>query len=102
MIVTTVFVFVKEEHVQDFINASIDNHKGSVDELGNLRFDVLQSKNDKTRFLLYEAYSSEETAAAHKQTDHYLKWKETVETWMAKPREGIPHNIVTPLGLEDW
>jgi autoinducer 2-degrading protein len=28
--------------------------------------------------LLYEAYDSLEGAAAHKQTPHYLKWKETV------------------------
>jgi quinol monooxygenase YgiN len=46
--------------------------------------------------ILYEAYDSLEAAAAHKQTPHYLKWKETVAPWMAKPREGIPYRALAP------
>ena len=56
MIVTCVHVFVKPEHVEDFIAASKQNHENSVQEPGNRRFDVLQSTEDPTRFLLYEAY----------------------------------------------
>ena len=55
MIVTTVIVFVKPEHIQDFIEASIVNHLGSLKEPGNMRFDVLQSRDDPSRFMLYEA-----------------------------------------------
>lgn len=96
MLVTTVFVHVKQENIQDFIAATIENHKGSVQEPGNLRFDVLQSKEDPTRFLLYEAYESSEAAAAHKKTPHYLKWRETVAPWMAEPRKGIPYKSLAP------
>lgn len=96
MVVTTVFVHVKEENIQEFIAASIENHKGSVQEPGNLRFDVLQSKEDPTRFLLYEAYESSEAAAEHKKTAHYLKWRETVAPWMAEPRQGIPYESLAP------
>lgn len=96
MIVTCVHVCVKPEHVRDFIEASKLNHAGSIAEPGNLRFDVLQSKEDPTRFLLYEAYESDEAAAEHKKTAHYLTWRNAVEPWMAKPREGIPYNGIAP------
>ena len=96
MIVTAVMVHVKEAHVEDFITATVENHEASVKEPGNMRFDVLQCMDDPTRFMLYEAYESEEEARAHKETAHYLKWKETVGDWMAGPRRGIPHRVIAP------
>lgn len=96
MIVTCVHVYVKPEHVQQFIEASRVNHQHSVTEPTNVRFDVLQSRDDPTRFLLYEAYESEEGAQAHKQTTHYLTWRKTVEPWMAQPRQGIPYRFIAP------
>ena len=69
MTVTCVYVRVKEEHIDDFIEATTRNHLGSVREPGNLRFDVIQSVENPGAFLLYEAYESAEAAAAHKDTD---------------------------------
>lgn len=89
MHVTLVHVHVKPEKVQEFIAATRENHLASVKEEGNRRFDVLQSVDDPTRFILYEAYRDEEAAAAHKNTPHYLKWRETVADWMAEPRQGV-------------
>ncbi len=89
MIVTCVYVHVKREHVDDFIEATTRNQEGSVREPENLRFDVLQAADDSARFLLYEAYASEEAAARHKQTDHYLTWRDRVADWMAEPRKGV-------------
>lgn len=102
MIVTTVLIQVKPEHLEAFIAATIENHRQSVQEPGNLRFDVLQHRSDPTRFLLYEAYESEEAAAAHKNTAHYLKWRDIVTDWMAIPREGIPYQVVAPLEKKEW
>lgn len=102
MIVTTVTVYVKSGFVDQFIEVTLTNHNESVKEHGNLRFDILQSTEDPSRFLLYEAYESEEASKAHKQTSHYLKWRETVADWMAKPREGIPHYVVAPKRREEW
>lgn len=102
MIVTCVTVHVKEGHIDDFIQASVENHNGSIKEPANMRFDVLQCTTDPAGFLLYEAYESEEAAAAHKKTEHYLKWKETVADWMAKPREGIPHRVICPKERSRW
>jgi len=96
MIVTTVIVYVKLENVNDFIEASSKNHEASIKEPGNMRFDVLQCATEPARFLLYEAYESEEAAAAHKKTEHYLKWRETVAGWMVKPRQGISYKAICP------
>jgi autoinducer 2-degrading protein len=97
MHVTLVHVHVKPEHVDDFIRASQANHEASVREPGNRRFDVLQSGDDPTRFVLYEAYITAKDAAAHKQTAHYLTWRDTVMDWMAEPRRGIPYNGLLPV-----
>jgi len=102
MIVTCITVYVKEGRIDGFIKATAENHSESIKEPGNLRFDVLQSNNDPARFFLYEAYESEEAAANHKKTPHYLKWKETVAGWMAKPREGVLHKVLCPKDLKDW
>jgi autoinducer 2-degrading protein len=96
MLVTCVHVWVKQGNIQDFIEASRKNHEGSIQEPGNLRFDILQSSEDPCRFLLYEAYDSEEAAAAHKNTEHYLAWRKTVAEWMEKPREGVPYRMLCP------
>jgi autoinducer 2-degrading protein len=102
MHLTIVHVHVKQEHVADFIAATKANHEGSTKEEGNLRFDVLQSERDPSRFVLYEVYASTETAAAHKNTPHYLEWRETVAAWMASPREGKPYRVVAPRDPSRW
>lgn len=97
MQVTIVHVHVRAEHVEEFIEACRRNHQQSIQEPGNLRFDVLQLAEDPTRFVLYEAYESSDDAAAHKQTSHYLEWRETVADWMAEPRQGISYNGLYPV-----
>lgn len=96
MVVTCVHVSVKPEHVEDFINATKLNHENSIQEPENTRFDILQDPQDPTKFILYEAYASEAGAAAHKQTQHYLTWRDTVAPWMAEPRKGVPYTVVAP------
>ncbi len=96
MHVTLVYVHVKPEHVAAFISATRKNHEGALTEPGCLRFDVLQSPDDPTRFLLYEAYRDAAGAAAHKQTAHYLEWRDTVQSWMAEPRKGVNYNGLLP------
>ena len=96
MIVTLVYVQVKSENVKDFIEATRENHQNSVKENGNIRFDILQDANDPAKFILYEAYTTEQAVAAHKETAHYLKWRDKVAPWMAKPREGIKHKLLFP------
>lgn len=96
MHVTLVHVQVKPGHVADFIEATRLNHEASARESGNRRFDVLQSPDDPACFVLYEAYASAEDAAAHKQTAHYLVWRDAVADWMAAPRQGVPYRGLFP------
>ncbi|MEJ5361156.1 MAG: antibiotic biosynthesis monooxygenase [Spirochaetota bacterium] len=102
MIVTIVHVNVKPEHIEDFIKATQENHQNSIKEPGNLRFDVLQNKDDPAKFILYEAYISPEASAEHKNTPHYIKWKDTVASWMAEPRVGIPYTVIAPTNEALW
>lgn len=96
MIVTLVHVEVKSEFISLFIDATRQNHECSIKEPGNFRFDILQDSQNPAKFILYEAYESEDAVAAHKQTDHYATWREVVGPWMAKPREGIRHQMLFP------
>lgn len=96
MFITIVHIEVHPAHLDSFIQASTENHLESVKEPGNLRFDLLRSEDNPSRFVLYEAYESQVAAAAHKETAHYLKWRETVAPWMAKPREGIRYTGLQP------
>lgn len=96
MHVTIVHVHVTDGFIDEFIEATRLNHEASVREPGNLRFDVLQSPTDPSCFILYECYRNAGDAAAHKQTPHYLTWRETVADWMAEPRQGISYQGLFP------
>jgi autoinducer 2-degrading protein len=96
MYITIVHIKVLPDYIDLFIKASTENHLESVKESGNLRFDLLRSDDNPARFVLYEAYENESAAAAHKETAHYLKWRETVAPWMAVPREGVRYTGLQP------
>jgi len=96
MVCTIVHVYVKEDSIEEFRKASIENHKSSIQEEGNCRFDILQDKEDKSYFMLYEVYETEVQAKAHKETEHYLKWRETVAPMMAKDRKGQAVTVHAP------
>ncbi len=92
MYIVSVTVFVKPEQVDSFIQATLDNARNTRKEVGNNRFDVMQAEDDPTRFLLFEVYHSKEDFAKHQQTEHYLRWKETVADAMAEARQGVKHH----------
>ncbi len=90
MLATLVFVDVVPECVEAFMEITKYNHENSRKEPGNVRFDVLRDNNDPAKFVLYEVYVDADAAAAHKNTEHYNKWRETVAPMMATPRRSIP------------
>lgn len=102
MIVTLVHVWVKEPFVEAFVAATMENQKNSVKEPGNLRFDILLDAGNPAKFVFYEAFESEEAVAAHKETAHYHKWRDTVADWMAQPRRGEKHIVVCPIEKSQW
>ena len=91
MYVVSVTVHVKPEHIEPFIQATLDNARHTRHEPGNVRFDVLRAEQEPVCFLLYEAYQTKDDFGKHQQTEHYLRWKQTVTDWMAQPRQGVKH-----------
>ena len=96
MYIVHVHVHVKPEFVDAFKQATVENASNSVQEEGVARFDVVQQTDDPTRFILVEVYKSVEASAAHKETAHYLKWRDTVADMMAEPRQGVKYSNVFP------
>ena len=102
MLVYCVEVSVVKGYEGDFLKATEENYRNTRKEEGNLRFDVLQQQDDPARFFLYEVYTSEEAVKSHKETAHYLKWRETVAPWMAAPRKGTCHTPHFPEEPSKW
>ena len=96
MYTTLVHVYVKKDHIDDFIEATRRNHEESIKEPGNRRFDVLRQEDVTGKFVLYEAYDSKQAAHMHKETKHYMEWRDAVADWMVEPRLGIVHECLFP------
>lgn len=97
MHIVHVFVDVKKNCIDQFKAASLENAKHSRQETGIIRFEVLQQKDDPSRFLLVEIYRSQQDAGAHKETQHYQKWRDAVADMMAQPRRSIKYEMLSPL-----
>ena len=96
MLVVHVHVHVKTEFVEDFKKASLENAKNSVKEPGIARFDLVQSLDDPTWFVLVEVYKTSEAPVAHRETAHYQKWRDSVAPMMAEPRFSVKYNNLFP------
>ncbi len=81
-----VFVHVLPDAIDAFRAAALDNARASLREPGVARFDVIQDREDPTRFVLVEVYRSPQAVAAHKETEHYRTWRDAVAPLMAEPR----------------
>jgi (4S)-4-hydroxy-5-phosphonooxypentane-2,3-dione isomerase len=101
MHIVHVFVHVKANKVSEFIGATIENARNSVHEPGIARFDVIQDAKDATRFVLCEVYKSPEDVLKHKETKHYLAWKDAVADLMEDPRNGVSYKNIFP-GEDGW
>ena len=78
------------------------NARQSALEEGVARFDVLQDQEDGTKFVLVEVYKSADAPAKHKETAHYLEWRDTVADMMAEPRLARKFNNVFPTTTAGW
>ena len=96
MLIVHVHVQVKPEFIEAFRAATAENAEKSAKEAGIARFDVIQQADDPSRFVLVEAYRTVEATAQHKETAHYLKWRDTVAPMMAQPRTSVKYGNVFP------
>ncbi len=85
---------VKPENIDEFIAITKYNHENSRKEPGNIRFDLVQSNDDPTKFNLYEVYVNEAALDSHKKTEHYIKWRDTVAPFMNTPRTSVKTTVL--------
>ncbi len=96
MHIVLVHIHVKPERVDDFMTATRMNASQSVKEAGISRFDVVQQKDDPTKFILIEVYRSVDATADHKETEHYKVWKASVEDMLVEARTRSEYVNVYP------
>jgi len=53
-------------------------------EPGCSKFDVHQERSDPTLFLLVEHYADDAAVEAHRQSAHYLAFREDVKDWVTE------------------
>jgi len=95
-LIVHVDVAVLPDRVEAFLEATRANATASRREAGVLRFDVLEDRADPAHVVLVEVYRDEQAAAAHKETAHYLAWREAVAPMMARPRSSATYRDVVP------
>lgn len=101
MHIVMVHIHVKSDLLEAFKAVTLENASNSVNEPGVARFDMLQQVDDPTKFVLVEAYINSDAAAAHKETEHYLAWRQKALDMMAQPRYGITYQNIFP-GDDSW
>ncbi len=101
LLVVHVDIAVIPEQLEAFLAATEENAAASRDEPGVLRFDVLSDRSDPQHVVLVEIYRDEAAATAHKDTAHYLRWRDTVAPMMARPRQASRYVNTSP-DDEDW
>lgn len=101
MLVVHVHVQVKPECIEAFKAATLANAQASGLEAGIARFDVVQQTDDPSRFVLVEAYRHPSAPAAHKETLHYVTWRDAVAPMMAAPRTSSKFENIFPVD-DQW
>ena len=101
MYIVFVHVKVKPEFVEAFKQATLENARNSVQEPGIARFDIVQEIDDPAKFVLVEVYRNMDAPAKHKETPHYLNWRDAVAEMLPEPRVGVKYQNIFPAD-EDW
>jgi (4S)-4-hydroxy-5-phosphonooxypentane-2,3-dione isomerase len=91
-----VHIHVKPDYIDPFIEATLDNAVNSYEEAGVVRFDFFQQKDDPSHFTLVEIYYTPEDQQKHRESAHYLRWRDKVTDWMASQRYGVQYNNIYP------
>ena len=85
MLVLMVNIKVKPGRRDDFIAAvRADGEGTTTKEEGNLQFSAVQERDDPDRFFLFEVYRDEAALDAHRQTPHFLKYREATADLLAE------------------
>lgn len=87
MLVQLVQIQVKPDRIEDFLDASFRvNFDGTTKEPVNLRFDVLQTPADATRFAIFEVFADKAALDAQRKTPHCARTVALIGDIMCGPR----------------
>lgn len=102
MYIVHVSIKVKNECIEEFKKATIENAKNSINEAGIARFDVLQEQEDPSRFLLEEVYYTTEDQLKHRETEHYKKWRAAIDDLLAQPYTFVKYHGVEKIEKDEF
>lgn len=83
--VAIIHMQAKAECVEQFKKAAAENAACSRQESGVVRFDVLQDQKDPTKFVLNEIYKTPADQLAHRETEHFKRFKAAAGEYLAMP-----------------
>ena len=79
----TAHLRVREDIVERFRDRLLSHARISLDaEPGCHGFNIHQETNDPTLFLLIEIYADQAAFDAHRNSPHYLQFREDVKDWV--------------------
>ena len=92
-----VSVKIKPDKVDQFLEVIEDDSICSVrDELGCVRFDVLQDTSDPLQYYFYEVYVDEAAFQAHTQTPHLARGRAAAAEVVEEQKPTVRTNTVFP------
>ena len=98
MRIVSVQFTLKPEFVEQFIQVSLGDARGSVEnEPGCHRFDVYRGRQDPNVVCFYEVYSDDAAFAKHQTMPHYLAWRDAwKQEWLAAPTAVVHGDSIYP------
>ena len=85
-----VTIEVKPEHVEEFIEATVIEGRGTVGgEQGVFQFHMLTDEDRPNVFCFFEIFRDAAAWETHRETENFKIWRARVEPMFAKPPELI-------------
>jgi autoinducer 2-degrading protein len=102
MLAMWVKVRVKPDERERFLKAiEVDALGSERDELGCMRFNVLQDAQDPNVYYFYEVYRDQAALEAHRAAPHYAVWRAAADT-LDGPAEATRCQTVFPAAADYW
>lgn len=99
MFVVAVFLEAKKGHADDVKSALIAHAaECRANEPGCEQFDVSQDPVDGNSFLLYQVFDSRAAFDSHHEREHYARFANQVEPWVASKRI-LTYTLLSTTGM---
>lgn len=76
---------VKPEQISAFKIAAREVVAGSQQEPGNIQYSLYQAAENSATFVMIEIWQDREAIAFHKETSHYLTFKQQLSEFLYEP-----------------